>query len=392
MLKRISKVCFLFIFSFYIFFSSPFTISAYAKDLQTSAKSAALICAESSQVIYSKNMDEKLSMASTTKIMTALIALEEAATNNKEVTITQDMLPVEGSTMGLRVGYKLTLYALAQGMLLISGNDAAHCAAIAIAGSTDEFAKLMNQKAKQIGMNNTNFVTPSGLDDENHYSTAYDMALLGAYAMDNDSFKDIASSKKMKVKYIQPDKTCEYLNSNRLLRSYDGCIGVKTGFTKKSGRCLVTCAQRDGKKLIAVTLNDPNDWKDHSEMFDYGFENCKSIYLDSSDLSFQTNIVGSPDANTLNVALLEQPKVTLISEKDADDIQRVVNLPQFVYAPVKEGDILGEVEYKKDGKTLACTKLIAKDNINSYKEIDINDEEKNKFSFLKFFSNKYDKT
>ncbi len=386
MLKNcICKVCILFIFVFYVLIVCPVTIFANAQNLETSAKSAVLICAESSDVIYSKNMDEKLSMASTTKIMTALLALEQAELNNKEVSITKDMLPVEGSTMGLKVGYKLNLYALAQGMLLISGNDAAHCAAIAIAGSAEEFAKLMNEKAKQIGMKNTNFVTASGLDDEKHYSTAYDMALLAAYAMNNKIFKEIASSKKMKVNYIEPNKSCEYTNSNRLLRTYDGCIGVKTGFTKKSGRCLVSCAQRDGKTLIAVTLNDPNDWKDHSNMFDYGFENCNSMTLDSRDLSYQVNVVGSKK-NSLELALQEDVRVTLSKQSsDINSIEKNIILPQFIYAPIKKGDCIGHIEYKKDSKVIATGNLLAKEDIEIDTATEETKENKRLFSFFNKF-------
>ena len=185
--------------------------------------------------IFEKNAFVKRQMASTTKIMTALLTLEAASADDKDVTITDKMVPVEGSSMYLKVGNVLPLSGLAKGMLTVSGNDAANSAAIAVAGSTELFADMMNDKAAQIGMKDTHFVTPSGLDDDDHYSTAYDMALLGAYAMENESFYNIASSKKSEVFFRDTNENRCYYNENRMLKRYSGCLGIKTGFTKKSG-------------------------------------------------------------------------------------------------------------------------------------------------------------
>ncbi len=358
---------------------SGFPYVAKAEEISVSAKSAVLMCSGTSQLIYEKNSKQQLPMASTTKIMTALLTLEEAEKDNKEITITDKMLPVEGSTMGLRVGYKLTLYALAQGMLLISGNDAAHCAAISISGSIEEFAKRMNSKAKEIGMNDTNFVTPSGLDDDNHYSTAYDMALLASYAMNNESFKKIASSKSMNVEYIEPKKTCEYRNSNRLLRSYDGCKGVKTGFTKKSGRCLVSFAERENKNLVCVTLNDPNDWKDHTELLNYGFANSDIVELGKLKENYEVEVVGS-DKDIVDVAAASTCPITVTADKKLDNVESIVNLPKFVYAPVKAGQKLGWVEYKKAGNTIATIDLLASSDAEYIKQ----DLKKSENKFIMF--------
>lgn len=349
---------------------------ALAQQLDINAKSAVVMCSGSDQVLFEKNMNEKLPMASTTKIMTALITLEEAKKENREITITEQMVPVEGSTMGLKVGDKLTLYALAQGMLLISGNDAATSAAIAISGSSEEFAKKMNLKAKEIGMENTNFVTPSGLDDENHYSTAYDMAKLASFAMNNSDFEKITSSKSMKVEYLNPKKVCEFSNSNRLLRSYDGCIGVKTGFTKKSGRCLVTCAKRDNKKIICVTLSDPNDWQDHKTLLDYGFENCKSMTLSENDLP-NVKVVGG-NCDEIKVGLKSEKQITLAKDFNESDINKEINLPEFIYAPIKKGETVGYIEYKINDQKVIKSDIIALDDAKQNKTHE-------KFSRLKNF-------
>ena len=171
--------------------------------------------------------------------------------------------------MYLKVGEKVRLSDLAVGMMMQSGNDAANAAAIAIAGSTDAFADLMNEKAREIGMENTHFVTPSGLDDEAHYSTARDMAKLMAYALKNDRFSEItAQTSADGAFYHAREQACTYPNHNRLLSLYEGCIGGKTGYTMTAGRCLVTAAKRGGMTLIAVTLDDRDDWDDHTALYD----------------------------------------------------------------------------------------------------------------------------
>ncbi len=266
------------------FLSHFYNLTLYAMEApEVSAESSVLICAENSYIVFEKNAFVKRPMASTTKIMTALLTLEAASADDKDVTITDKMVPVEGSSMYLKVGNVLPLSGLAKGMLTVSGNDAANSAAIAVAGSTELFADMMNDKATQIGMKNTHFVTPSGLDDDDHYSTAYDMALLGAYAMENESFYNIASSKKSEVFFRDTNENRCYYNENRMLKRYSGCLGIKTGFTKKSGRCLVTCAQRDKLRLIAVTLNAGDDWNDHEKLLDYGFAKMQALDLEENE-------------------------------------------------------------------------------------------------------------
>ena len=188
---------------------------AYAQGPGVSAKAAIVYCADNGKVLFAKNEAEKLSMASTTKIMTAMLTLEAAQADNREVTITQEMVAVEGSSMGLKPGNVVTLETLARGMLLSSGNDAANAAALTLAGSQEEFAAMMNEKAAQIGMTNTHFVTPSGLDDDDHYTTAYDMALLAAYAMEFPIFQEIASQRSMQVEFINPPMKVTLSNHNR---------------------------------------------------------------------------------------------------------------------------------------------------------------------------------
>lgn len=203
---------------------AAFLIPANAEELSVSAESAILVNADSGEVLWAKNENQECAMASTTKIMTALIALEQAAEDDKVVTITKQMTAVEGSSMGLQPGEQLRLSSLAAGMLSVSGNDAANSAAIAIDGSAEKFSERMNQRARELDMDHTHFVTPSGLDDDAHYSTAADMAKLTCAAMKNSAFQKIVSQKSIQVEFINPQIKRMYANHNRLLSFYQGCI------------------------------------------------------------------------------------------------------------------------------------------------------------------------
>ncbi len=349
----------LFILTFIL--SNLFQILCYAENnvISVSADSAILICADSGIPIFSKNDKEKKSMASTTKIMTALLALEYAESDNKDITITDEMVKTEGSSMGLLPGYIVSIENIVKGMMMCSGNDAANTLAISVSKSINDFCDLMNERAKQIGMVDTNFVTPSGLDDDNHYSTAYDMAILGSYALQNNKFADIVSQSSIKVNFINPKENRTYKNHNRLITSYNWCKGIKTGFTKKSGRCLVSCAEKDGCKLIAVTLNAPNDWEDHKNLFEYGFSKVKSVTLDDEFTRFSVKVVGALDEEiTVNG---NKTTVTLPISKE-NEIERFVELPHFEYAPVYKGQSIGRVIYKIDGKIIGINNLTSTKN------------------------------
>lgn len=368
----LKKICFILLITIFFFNNAP---TVFADEINVSAKSAILICADTSEVVFAKNETERLSMASTTKIMTALLTLEAAQVCNREVSITDTMVRVEGSSMGLRAGDVVTLDTLAKGMLTCSGNDAANSAAISLAGDTESFAKLMNERAKQIGMLNTNFVTPSGLDDDDHYTTAYDMSLLGAHAMKNPVFKEIASQKSVTVDFIKPQKRVSYSNHNKLITLYRGCIGVKTGFTKKSGRCLVSCAERDGVRLVAVTLNAPDDWNDHTRMFDYGFSKVKRVTFDDTNMNLQEPVISSPKKSIL-VSCKDNISLT-VNSKDFSKINKKVKISKFLYAPIEKNQVVGSVDYELNGKVLASTDLV------SCEEAELEE----KLGFWKRFSN-----
>ena len=221
---------------------------------------------------------------------------------------------------------------------------------------------MMNAKAREIGMKDTHFVTPSGLDDEEHYSTAYDMALLCSYAMKNDDFKNIVSQKSMEVEFEKPEnKVQTYINHNKLLSLYDKCRGIKTGFTKKAGRTLTSCAESDGMELIAVTLNDGNDWNDHISMYEYGFGVTeKKSFSERIEIS----VVGSKKQSI--TVCSDEAELTILKDTE-DKIEKKIYMPHFLYAPVEEGEKIGEVIYFLEGRELYRSSLVTSESC-LYKE------------------------
>lgn len=332
---------------------------ARGESLSTGARGAALIEASSGRILYESHGNDPLPMASTTKIMTALLTLEQPNLQ-QEFTVDETAIRVEGSSMGLRQGDTVTLYALAVGMLLASGNDAAGAAAVRISGSMKAFVAEMNRRAASLGMNNTHFVTPSGLDAEEHYSTAYDMALLARAALQNPLFAGIAASRRMTVSYGQPPYARSLLNHNRLLSLYGDAIGVKTGFTKKAGRCLVSAAEKDGVRLICVTLNCPDDWNTHAALYQRYFALTEShpLTLEAPVLP----VVGGEKAS-LQTVLVGQPTYTAIRGREEGITVTVYLNRGFCYAPVEAGQPLGQVVWRRGDHVIGTAVLAAGESI-----------------------------
>lgn len=240
-------------------------------EINVSARNAILIEQSTGRVLYEKNAHEIASIASITKIMTAIIAIE-SDTINDITRASRRAIHTEGSSIYLEQGEKMLVEDLIYGLMLRSGNDAAVAISEHVAGSVEGFVYLMNEKARWLGMTNTSFDNPHGLDSDNHFSTAYDMALLLQYAMENPLFQEISGTKSYRAK----SRSYAWQNKNKLLTSlYTFCTGGKTGFTKKTGRTLSTSASKDGLNLIAVTLDAPDDWRDHIQMYEWGFNNFK---------------------------------------------------------------------------------------------------------------------
>ncbi len=338
-----------------LFCTSAFAASDALAPISVSASSAIVIEAESGRAVYEKNADARRSMASTTKIMTALVALENGDFD-MPIKIPKEAVGIEGSSVYLIENETLTLRELLYALMLRSANDAATAIAIALGGSVDGFADMMNDRAEELGLKDTHFENPHGLDSPEHYTTARELAIITAEALKNDAFKQIVSTQKMTLPLAnQPDRRL-VVNHNRLLRTYDGCIGVKTGFTKKTGRCLVSAAEREGVTLIAVTLNAPNDWNDHKKMLDYGFSCLKRVEISGDGICGYIPTVGSTVDQLFYGAV---GSTSVVLESDAESLRVVIELSRFYFAPVKTGDIIGRAVFYNGNEEVASLPIEA---------------------------------
>lgn len=325
-----------------------------------SAKAAVLYEPETGSFLYKKNADTPLPMASTTKIMTALVALDNASLT-ETVKIHDLAVGVEGSSAYLKRGDEVTMEELLYALLLRSANDAAAAIAFHISGSIEGFAILMNEKAEELGLCSTNFQNPHGLDGKEHYTTAKELAIIASHALDNAVFKEIVSTYKKTFNY--GDRQSTYINHNKLLNLYDGCIGVKTGFTKKSGRCLVGAAEKDGLTFITVTLDAPNDWSDHEKLFDIGYSTLEKIsFAKAREYRYSLPVI---DGVSETVTVSNQEELSKILERGEYKIDEHIKLSKFVTAPIKEGDVLGEVCYTLDGEYVGSVRLVAERSVAS---------------------------
>lgn len=297
-----------------------------------SAESAIVIHADSGRVLYEKNADQRMLIASTTKIMTALVAVEQCAMD-ETVTVKPEWAAVEGSSMYLKAGETYTVEELLYGMLLSSGNDAATAIACHVAGDIPSFAVLMNEKAEELGMTGSSFENPHGLDGEAHYSTARDMAVLAARAMENETFAKIVGTRSTTIKGLT------YVNHNKLLSMCDGVIGVKTGFTKAAGRTLVSCCERNGARLICVTLHAPDDWDDHAALYNWAYGAYEYAPAAGPEDVVEIPLI-SESGGTVTVRPREEVRVLTAP---GDEITYSVQLPRFVFPGIRAGDTAGKL-------------------------------------------------
>lgn len=324
-----------------------------------SAKSAVLYVPDTKQVLYSKSSDERLPMASTTKIMTALVTISECELTDT-VKIDERAVGIEGSSAYLKAGDILSVEELLYALMLQSANDAAVALAYHIAGGVEEFSELMNEKALKMGLSDTHFTNPHGLDDEEHYTTAADLAVMASELLSSPTLREIVST--YKKSFVTETRRRTYVNHNKLLLRTDGAIGVKTGFTKRSGRCLVGAAERDGLTLVTVTLDAPSDWSDHEQMLDYGYSLIERIDLaDAGEIRYDIPVING-DGTSVGVSNIEGASVIVGRAKH--NIERHVRLSRFLCAPIKKGEVLGEVVFTLDGEYAGTVKLVAENDVN----------------------------
>lgn len=331
-----------------------------AQAFSVSGEASIVICADTNQVLYAENHHKKMGMASTTKIMTAIIALENGNSTDI-VTVSQNASRQEGSSVYLKPNDNVTLSNLLYGLMLNSGNDAAMAIAEHISGTPEAFVLLMNEKAEELGCKDTCFTNPSGLPDPKHYSTAYDMALIMSYAIKNDVFAKITGTKDYQ---IETRESVTYLkNHNKLLWQYPYCIGGKTGYTKSAGRCFVSCARKNGVTLIAVTLNAPDDWNDHKKLLDFGFEKAIMTTITHKNEILCTKKIRGTKLNVLSGSNFSIP----LKNGKKNRITCKVQLNESINSEIKYGTHLGTGDIYVGDFYIASIDLISGQDISAGK-------------------------
>ncbi|MBO5312758.1 MAG: D-alanyl-D-alanine carboxypeptidase [Clostridia bacterium] len=347
-----------------LFFAILFTLAYSVNAIELSAKGAVLLEADSGDIVFGKNENERLPMASTTKIMTALVVLERVSLDTV-VTIQPFMTGIEGSSIYLHEGEELTVEELLYALMLESANDASVALAYTVADSIEEFADLMNKRAVQLGLTDTHFSNPHGLDDKEHYTTAYELAVITREAMKNPKFEEIVSTYKKTIPLNNGEGARVLVNHNRLLRSYEGAIGVKTGFTKRCGRCLVSCAVLDGVKMICVTLNAPNDWSDHASMLDLGFSQYRCIKLaDKNDYNIRFDAINGVTGSFI---ASNRDSLSVTIKNDDNNISAKLESSRIFFAPIKKGDLVAKIVFYNGERELASLPLYACESIDGIK-------------------------
>ncbi len=335
--------------------AAPRTVCAAMAD---SAKSACVINGTTGEVIFAKNETERLPMASTTKIMTAVTAIEHSHPDDV-VTVSAAASSQEGSSAYIETGMRLSMRDLLYGLMLNSGNDAAYAIAEHISGNVEDFAELMNEKAEELGLYDTHFKNPSGLEDKEHYTTALDLARTARYAMTIPEIRETVSTQKYQTEAENTGKTLYFSNHNKMLKMYEGATGVKTGFTRAAGRCLVSSAKRDGMEFIAVTLGDPNDWKDHAEMLDFAFSKYYPKCIVKKGMTVKTAQIGG-EKYAMTAA---EDFVMPLKECGGNNIDVITHISQNLSPPINAGEKVGYLEIRYGGETVGSVDIISEQDI-----------------------------
>ena len=349
------------LFSFLLLITFSINIENKSSYAFSVSKGEIVLEQSTKRVLYENNADLKLPMASTTKIITCITAIENADLDD-EVKVTSKTCNIEGSSIYLKDGDIYSLRDLLYGLMLRSGNDCAETIALFVGKGRDNFINLMNETAKKCGANNTNLTNPHGLPDKNHYTTARDLALISCYAMDNPVFNEIVSSKSAKIVEKSTGNERVIVNKNKMLTRFDGANGIKTGFTKLAGRCLVSSAKRQNMQLVCVTLNCPQMFERSSELLNSCFNrfSLKEILL-KEDFRKKTCVRGAEKSEFC----LQIKNDVLLPLKENEEVTIEIKLPEKILLPKKRNEIVGEIEFYIKNNLIFSQKIYTMESIDS---------------------------
>lgn len=340
----------------------------FVSNASTSAKGMCVMETSSHRVFYSKNMNQRLPMASTTKIMTAITAIESGMDLDEVFEISPKAIGISGTSIYLRKGEKFTLRELLYGLMLVSGNDASVAIGEHVGNGVEYFVDMMNWKAKEIGAVNTHFENTHGLDIEGHYTTAYDLALITSYALENDTFREIVSTKYKQIESPE-GKTRYFKNKNKLLNTLDGTIGVKTGFTDDAGRCLVSAVERDGMRVVCVVLNCSPMFQESADLLNLAFSEYKMYDL-TENYNYKNSILVTSGRNDSVDILTKEKFLYPLKEGELENIRYSYIIKDSIEAPIKKGDEVGEIRIFMNKDLLFSEKIYTIEDVKAKGVID----------------------
>ena len=366
MKKSIVFTIFLAILALFSFIALPGNVfPCTAEAASTSARAMAVVEANTGRVFMGKNKDSSIPMASTTKIMTALVALENCVDLDALVEINSRAVGIEGTSLYLRKGEKLSVRELLYGVMLSSGNDASVAVAYAVAGSEERFVEMMNEKVESLGLKNTRFANPHGLDADGHYTSAYDLAMITSAALKNEDFREISTTKNVTVSGNEEVAKRHLYTKNKLLKSgFEGCLGVKTGFTDKAGRCFVAAAEREGVVLVCVVLNCGPMFEESENLLEACFRRYKSVsILNSHETIGQIGVLNGAE-KSVSISLLEGFSYVL-SEDEFASLKVEYDFPDEISAPVEKEQVVGNVKVYLENDLLFETNIYTLETVDS---------------------------
>lgn len=351
-----------FIANLFCLFLPNFTLKTRCYAVSSSAKAMCVLDKDTNRILYSKNEHKQLPMASTTKVVTLITVLENCNDLNQVITVNDKAVGVEGTSIYLRKGEQIAVLDLLYGLMLRSGNDSATALAYHVGGSVEGFAELMNKLAKKVGANNSHFVNPHGLDNQNHYTTAYDLALITSYALNNDTFKQIVSTKTHVIDATNMSDKRYLTNKNKLLSSLDGCCGVKTGFTSKAGRCLVSATERDNHTSVCVVLNCGPMFEESAELLEQSFvDYCQVKLVDKNKQIYNEYITDNQSGRLYLFAEDDYYYPLKQGEEQKIKLKYTVSLDN-----AKQGAVVGKIDIFLDNQLLNSVKLYTMNKIDKF--------------------------
>ncbi len=328
------------------------------------AVSAVLIDQASGKVIYEKDMNDEHYPASTTKVLTALLALENMELDYK-ITLPDDYVNVGETNIGLRAGARQTAEELLMATMLYSANDAAQALAIGVAGSEQAFVDMMNQRVAELGLQHTHFANPHGLHSEDHYTSAYDLAMIARAAMDNPDFRRIVTTESFVVRRVNGEENFTVSNRNGLLNQFEFADGIKTGYTRQAGNCIVASATKNDMQLIAVLLNSSNIFDESQTLLEWGFDNSQhTLLVDANTVKASVKVLNGGRSEV--EVLTEKPLYSVMRSDEATNVQESLDLPDSIPAPIHRGEVIGSVTYTDDNGYTYSTNLLAAKDVGRY--------------------------